>query len=472
MPHPETPNVQPSLPLVLAERYQLGDVIDQGGHGIVFRAHDLKRNRPVAVKMLNSRASRDPQFIERMRREQRALSDLEGTQAVKVLGFCTASLGAPCIVMELLEGKNLEHFLEEREARTETLDALRLIELLEPVVDTLEAAHHIGIVHRDIKPANIFVLRAGGVRLLDFGLARTKSDNALTDAGQVMGSPSYIAPEVWSGRPELVGKGADIYSLGAVVFRALGGTVPFATEDLLRKFELTTKAPRPSLLALRADLPDTVDAWVECALAIDPEKRFSSVRDLWKALRMVFRLPADRPLKAMWRTATTMVRKLRTGVRDYVEERTTPVPGEVKEPSKANSEPPTGSRALAQSTPPMAPTPPADKPRRKKPPLPSRQAIKQEITLELSDVHLETIADESTTPATPPLQLAEPEHRGNVEAAKDSRRVDKEDPQQGARLEGHQARPLKLPTAPSGPSGPFAPRQGKERGPLRRETLR
>ncbi|MET0594318.1 MAG: serine/threonine-protein kinase, partial [Polyangiaceae bacterium] len=158
-------------------------------------------------------------------------------------------------------------------------------------VDTLEAAHVRGIVHRDLKPGNIFVLDSGGARLLDFGLAKVMAAAPLTNSGMVAGSPSYIAPEVWKGNPRALDHRIDVYSLGAIIFRALSGAVPFGGKDILEKLALVTTGDRPSLHELRPDLPQEVDTWVAEVLAVDPDLRFRQVRGMWNALRGILGIP-------------------------------------------------------------------------------------------------------------------------------------------------------------------------------------
>jgi serine/threonine-protein kinase len=138
-------------------------------------------------------------------------------------------------------------------------------------------------LHRDLKPRNIFVLDKGGVRLLDFGFAKFTRMRSVTQVGMVAGSPSYIAPEIWKGAEHLDQR-IDVYSLAAVVFRALAGTTPFSGEGMKEVLIKVTTAPRPSLFALRPDLSPRIDDWVQQALAIEPEHRFESVRGMWTAL--------------------------------------------------------------------------------------------------------------------------------------------------------------------------------------------
>ena len=123
--------------------------------------------------------------------------------------------------------------------------------------------------------------------MLDFGLAKVLSASPLTMEGMIAGSPSYIAPEVWRGNPRILDHRIDVYSLGAIVFRALSGSVPFDAPDIIGKFRLATSGTRPSLCALRPDLPEDIDPWVVQALAIDPNMRFQRVHGMWVALKAV-----------------------------------------------------------------------------------------------------------------------------------------------------------------------------------------
>lgn len=188
--------------------------------------------------------------------------------------------------MEYLVGKDFEDLLADIERAGQKVPPGALIQLLEPVATTLQAAHDQGIVHRDLKPGNIFCIapeRGGGVRLLDFGFAKFSRLRGFTAAGMVAGSPSYISPEAWRGKG--VDHRSDVYALGAIVFRALGGQAPFIATDLSDLLRAVTMGERPSLHALRPDLPPAIDDWVAMALAIDPDQRFFKARGMWAALR-------------------------------------------------------------------------------------------------------------------------------------------------------------------------------------------
>jgi eukaryotic-like serine/threonine-protein kinase len=339
---------------VIANRYELSEIIGRGSQGVVWRALDRETRSPVAVKMLVGPTARDRELVERMRREQSVLRTLSGTCAVAAFDFCTSPGGLPCLVMELLEGTDFDQHLRALAERQELVKLDALVELLDPVVDALERAHDAGIVHRDLKPANVFLQSVPGgghaVRLLDFGLARVRTAQPLTAVGTLVGSPAYMAPEVWKGQPDLVDARADAYSLAVLVFRALGGKVPFDAPTLPAQLVMVTTAERPSLCALRSDLPRSVDAWMARGLAIDPAARFAEVRVMWDALRLCAQpkrrgLLGLNPLSSAWKAARSAVERIAGR----------PAPEEAVPPLGAS----TGDGEGATATPPAASAPAA-----------------------------------------------------------------------------------------------------------------
>lgn len=273
---------------VIDEQYRIVRLIGQGGQGTVFEAEDLDIGAPVAMKVLKNDIAAKPEWVMRLRREARAMGVLSGTAAVQVFALNRTKDGQLYIVMELLRGHDFDQSIKRFESRYGFVPIPTILDILTPVVDTLEVAHGRGIIHRDLKPANIFVLDSvarGRVRLLDFGMVKDlAAATPLTKEGFVVGSPSFIAPEGWRGNPALITHAADIYSLGALVFRVLAGHVPFQGDTLLEIVRLVTRGPRPSLLAERPDLPKAIDPWMARALAIAPQDRFQSVRQMWDEL--------------------------------------------------------------------------------------------------------------------------------------------------------------------------------------------
>jgi len=273
---------------VINDQYRIVRLIGQGGQGTVFEAEDLDIGAPVAIKVLKPEVASKPEWVMRLRREARAMGVLSGTAAVQVFALDRTKDGHLYIVMELLRGQDLDQSIKRFESRYGFVPIPTIIDILSPVVDTLEVAHERGIIHRDLKPANIFVLDSvarGRVRLLDFGMVKDlAAATPLTKEGFVVGSPSYIAPEGWRGNSALITHSADIYSLAAVIFRVLAGHVPFRGETLLEIVRLATRGPRPSLTAERSNLPKAIDPWISRALAVAPEDRFQSIRQMWDEL--------------------------------------------------------------------------------------------------------------------------------------------------------------------------------------------
>lgn len=283
---------------IISKRYRILERLGSGAQGVVYRARDLETRDEVALKFLGDGKALDPEYSRRMEREAVAMARLRGTSAVYVHAFNTAQDGMLYVVMEMLYGKDFEEYLSEAEKLGGRLKGEKLLEVLRPVVDTLEAAHRQGIVHRDLKPSNVFIVdpaRGGGVRLLDFGLAKLMDAGTLTSDGMIAGTPSYIAPEAWKGNSKLLDHRIDVYALGVIVFRALSGRLPPPSSDVLEICRWATTGPRPSLHALRPSLPKAVDAWVQKALAIDPAQRFQSARALFDGLASVLVSPRLAP---------------------------------------------------------------------------------------------------------------------------------------------------------------------------------
>ncbi|RYZ08032.1 MAG: serine/threonine protein kinase [Myxococcales bacterium] len=275
---------------VISNRYRILERLGSGAHGVVYRARDLETRGELALKFLGEGKGLDPELSRRMEREAVAMARLRGTSAVYVHGIATAQDGMLYVAMEMLYGKDFEAYLAEAEAVGGRIKAARLLEVLRPVTSTLEQAHRQGIIHRDLKPSNVFIVdpaKGGGVRLLDFGLAKLLDAGTLTSEGMIAGTPSYIAPEAWRGTSKVLDHRIDVYALGVMVFRALSGRLPPPSGNLLEICEWATSGERPSLHALRTSVPRAIDVWIYKALAISPDERFPSISAALSALEAI-----------------------------------------------------------------------------------------------------------------------------------------------------------------------------------------
>ncbi len=252
---------------VIGGRYVLLEVLGSGGMARVFRAHDTRLGRDVALKLLHPHLAEDPTFRRRIQREARSAAALTHPNVVAVHDVGEDDRDA-WIVMEMVLGDTLRDVLSTR-GRLSPAEALAL---LQPVAIGLGAAHARGLVHRDVKPENVLLARDGQIKVSDFGLARASADPSLTLATSVIvGSPHYLAPEVV--HADTCDARTDVYSLGVVLYESLTGRPPFEAETALATAlrHTTDRVPRPSLSV--PGLSSALDALVLRATDPDPDER-------------------------------------------------------------------------------------------------------------------------------------------------------------------------------------------------------
>ena len=280
--------------------YRIEEEIGRGGMGVVYRAVDTRLGRTVAVKMLASEATTDPDRRARFIQEARSASVLNHPHIVTIYDVGEQD-GATFIAMELVDGTPLDKTL--RGGPLPVPDALKYGV---QIVSALGIAHEAGIVHRDIKPANIVITRDGRAKVLDFGLAKLMepepTDATMTGVGTrpgiILGTAAYMSPEQAQGHP--VDSRSDLFSFGAVLYEMLTGRRPFAGDSEIGLITAILRDQPPPLKAARADLPAALQPIVDRCLAKDPAARFAGAPPLKAALEEV-QGSFSRPRDARWR---------------------------------------------------------------------------------------------------------------------------------------------------------------------------
>ncbi|MEU6231876.1 protein kinase [Kitasatospora sp. NPDC047058] len=247
-------------------RYELVEPLGVGGMATVWRGVDHVLGRQVAVKVLNGGLADDPRFAERFSREAQHAAMLVHPRIVMVFDS-GVDQGSPYIVMELVQGRSLAALLAQQPG----LPVERAVGIAAAVCEALTVAHGAGLVHRDIKPGNIMITDDGGVKVVDFGIARAGSSNNLTQTASVLGTAAYLSPEQATAS-ELDGR-TDLYAVGCVLTEMLTGATPFTAETPVAiAFKHVSEAPLPPS-AHRAGVPAALDAVVLRLLAKNPADR-------------------------------------------------------------------------------------------------------------------------------------------------------------------------------------------------------
>jgi eukaryotic-like serine/threonine-protein kinase len=262
----------------LAGRYELQDVAGSGGMSSVYRARDTVLERTVAIKILHEHYSDDAEYVERFRREARALAQLNHPNIVTVIDRGEYE-GRQFIVFEHVEGENLKELID-REGQLPVDQALALVR---QVARGLAFAHEHGVVHRDVKPHNVLIDADGVAKVTDFGIARSVDPaDGLTETGTLLGTSEYIAPEQASGRR--VDERSDQYSLATVLYELLTGAPPFTGDNFMAVAMKHVQEPVPSVRDARPDVSPRLDAVVSRAMAKRPEDRFPTTEAMMAAL--------------------------------------------------------------------------------------------------------------------------------------------------------------------------------------------
>lgn len=297
---------------VLDGRYRVDTMIATGGMSSVYRGLDLRLDRPVALKVMESRYAGDQQFLTRFQREARAVARLNDPGLVAVYDQGIEGRH-PFLVMELVEGGTLRELLRERGP----MPPHAVAAVLAPVLRGLAVAHAAGLVHRDVKPENVLISDKGEVKIADFGLVRAVAEAKITSTSVILGTAAYLAPEqVSTGDAD---SRSDVYSVGILAYELLTGVTPFTGDSALSVAYQRIDHDVPAPGTVIAGVPTQFDELVLHATARDPQRRYTDARDMADDLQDIvddlglpaFRVPApsNSAQHAAALTAATAVRK-------------------------------------------------------------------------------------------------------------------------------------------------------------------
>lgn len=292
-PHTQTLPLHPLIGQTL-KQYRFDSLLGQGGMGVVYRCHDVKLDRPVALKILAPELTADENRRKRFLREARAAARISHPCIAQVYDVDEHN-GTTFIAMELVEGPTVRELIRNKE-----LDLLGAIDIAVQIAEGLARAHETGIIHRDIKPANVMVTRDGHVKILDFGLAKLVDPSDTTSpapadavtvtqtrAGAVMGTAAYMSPEQVKALP--VDARSDLFSLGVMLFEMVTWELPFQRPTLMETMQAVAFDETPSVHSRRPHLPADLQRLLSRCLRKRPEDRYPDARALVHDLRVLRR---------------------------------------------------------------------------------------------------------------------------------------------------------------------------------------
>ena len=269
--HPKVP--EPAR--VSVPGYEIESILGRGGMGVVYKARHLTLKRTVALKMILARGHAGPGDLARFRTEAEAVARLQHPNIVQIHEVGDAD-GHPYCALEFVEGGTLASKLGGK-----PIPARETAKLVEALARAMQLAHSRNVVHRDLKPANILLTADGTPKITDFGLARQlDNDSGATQAGAVLGTPSYMAPEQASGSSHEAGPAADVYALGAILYDCLTGRPPFLGTSVVETLDqVRTQEPMPPSRLQAIISPDLEAVCLKC-LEKSPAHRYASAQDL------------------------------------------------------------------------------------------------------------------------------------------------------------------------------------------------
>ncbi len=265
-------------------RYQINNLLGKGGMSAVYKATDPNLRREVAIKLIHTHLSDNPEFVRRFEEEAAAVARLRHPNIIQVHDFDNQG-ELYYIVFEYIPGETLQDRLKRLDAVEQRMPLEETLQIMTSMGNALQYAHQEGLVHRDIKPANIMINKRGQAILMDFGIAKISGAGQHTATGMVLGTARYMSPEQVMG--EKVDARTDIYALGVTLFEMVNGRPPFESDSVAALMMKHVNEPVPDLRLLRPDVPSSLVAIIEKALAKDRESRYQTTQDFANDLKLV-----------------------------------------------------------------------------------------------------------------------------------------------------------------------------------------
>jgi tetratricopeptide (TPR) repeat protein/predicted Ser/Thr protein kinase len=257
---------------VIANRYEIIQMLGEGGMGAVYKARDRELDRLIALKVIRPELAGHPRVLQRFKQELLLARQVTHKNVIRIFDLGVFD-NLKFITMEFVEGRDLSSLLDERKCTVP-----EAIDIIQQSCRALEAAHGENVIHRDLKPQNIMLSEGGKVYVMDFGLARTLESTGLTQAGALLGTPAYMSPEQALGNT--LDARSDLFSLGIIFYEMLTGVVPFKAETVLASMLKRTQGAATPPVELDATIPKDVSDVVTKCLATDPANRYQSVGEL------------------------------------------------------------------------------------------------------------------------------------------------------------------------------------------------
>jgi tetratricopeptide (TPR) repeat protein/predicted Ser/Thr protein kinase len=277
---------------VLGSRYEILELLGEGGMGAVYKAADREVDRIVALKVIRPEMASKPEILARFKQELLLSSQVTHRNVIRIYDLGEAQ-GVKFITMEFMEGENLHQILKHGDR----LEIAEAVDIMEQVTSGLAAAHRQGIIHRDLKPANIMRDKGGRVVVMDFGLARTFSGDGMTNTGAMLGTLDYMSPEQAQGME--VKASSDIFTVGLILYELLAGVTPFYAESAIASLLKRTQQRAVPLAEVDKNIPGTLSNIVAKCLEKEPAKRYQNAEELdadlcaWQGKSVVGRISAS-----------------------------------------------------------------------------------------------------------------------------------------------------------------------------------